>query len=165
MSEKIKTILSRIAVKTFGELVFLFAFDEDEANTGQTDPAVAARISFSGFFSGTLVMKLSAKILPQLTTNMLGVDEQEETTLDQQYDALKETLNVVCGNLLPEIAGTQEVFNIDPPAIVAEDGVIKKSNGRNPICKVTLALEEGTCELFLFTDERIPLNAHVTEQE
>jgi CheY-specific phosphatase CheX len=165
MSEKIKTILSRIAVKTFGELVFLFAFDEDEANTGQTDPAVAARISFSGFFSGTLVMKLSAKILPQLTTNMLGVDEQEETTLDQQYDALKETLNVVCGNLLPEIAGTQEVFNIDPPAIVAEDKVIKKSNGPNPICKATLALEEGTCELFLFTDERIPLNADVTEQE
>jgi len=165
MSEKIKTILSRIAVKTFGELVFLFAFDEDEANTGQTDPAVAARISFSGFFSGTLVMKLSAKILPQLTTNMLGVDEQEETTLDQQYDALKETLNVVCGNLLPEIAGAQEVFNIDPPAIVAEDKVIKKSNGPNPICKATLALEEGTCELFLFTDERIPLNADVMEQE
>jgi CheY-specific phosphatase CheX len=165
MSEKIKTILSHIAVKTFGELVFLFAFDEDEASTGQTDPAVTARISFSGFFSGTLVMKLSAKILPQLTTNMLGVDEQEETTLDQQYDALKETLNVVCGNLLPEIAGTQEVFNIDPPAIVAEDKVIKKSNGPNPICKATLALEEGTCELFLFTDERIPLNADVTEQE
>ena len=165
MSEKIKTILSRIAVKTFEELVFLCAFDEDESYTAQIDPAVAAKISFSGFFSGVLIMSLSAKILPQLTTNMLGVDEQEETTLDQQYDALKETLNVVCGNLLPEIAGTQEVFNIDPPTIVAEDGVIKKSNGRNPICKINLALEEGSCEFFLFADDRIPLNAHVTEQE
>ncbi|MEJ2100068.1 MAG: chemotaxis protein CheX [Desulfobacterales bacterium] len=113
MSEKIRTILSRVAVKTFEELVFLCAFDEDEANSGQIEPAVAAKISFSGFVSGTLIMKLSAKILPQLTTNMLGVDEQEETTLDQQYDALKETLNVVCGNLLPEIAGEQEIFNID----------------------------------------------------
>ena len=165
MSEKIKTILSRIAVKTFEELIFLCAFDEDEANTGQIDPAVAAGISFSGFFSGTLIMKLSAKILPQLTTNMLGVDEQEETTLDQQYDALKEALNVVCGNLLPEIAGRREVFNIDPPVIVAEDGVAKKSNSRNPICKITLALEEGSCELSLFTDDRILLNAHVMEQE
>jgi len=165
MSEKIKTILSRVAVKTFEELVFLFAFDEDEAGTWQTDPAVAAGISFSGIFSGTLIMKLSAKILPQLTTNMLGVDEQEETTLAQQYDALKETLNVICGNLLPKIGGTQEVFNIDPPAIVAEDGVIKRNNRRNPVCKVTLALEEGSCELFLFTDDRIPLITRVTEQE
>lgn len=165
MSEKIRTILSRVAVKTFEELVFLCAFDEDEANTGQIDPAVAARISFSGFFSGTLILKLSAKILPQLTTNMLGMDEQEETTLDQQYDALKETLNIVCGNLLPEIAGTQEVFNIDPPTIAAEDGVIKKGNRPNSICKITLALEEGSCELFLFIDDRIPANALIMKQE
>ena len=165
MSEKIKTILSRIAVNTFEELAFLCAFDGDETNTGQIDPAVAAGISFSGFFSGTLIMKLSAKILPQLTTNMLGVDEQEETTLDQQYDALKEALNVICGNLLPEISGRQEIFNIDPPVIVAEDGVVRKKNRQNPICKITLAVEEGSCELFLFTDGRIFLNAHVTEQE
>jgi CheY-specific phosphatase CheX len=165
MSEKIKTILSRAAVKTFEELVFLFAFDEDEAQNWHTEPAVAAGISFSGFFSGTLIIKLSAKILPQLTTNMLGVDEQEETTLDQQYDALKETLNVICGNLLPEIGGMQEVFNMDPPTIVAEDGVIKRNNRRNPVCKVNLALEEGSCELLLFTDDRIPLITRVREHE
>jgi chemotaxis protein CheY-P-specific phosphatase CheC len=165
MREKIKTILSRTAAKTFEELVFLFAFDEYEADTGQTAPAVAARISFSGFFSGALVLKLSAKILPELTTNMLGVDEQEETTLDQQYDALKETLNVICGNLLPEIAGTQEVFDIDPPEIVAEEEAAKKRNGANPTCNVTLALEQGLCELFLFMDDRIPLNDGITQQE
>ena len=165
MSEKIKTILSRVAVKTLEELVFLFAFDEDEAQNWQADPAVAAGISFSGLISGTLIMKLSAKILPLLATNMLGVDEQEETTLAQQYDALKETLNVICGNLLPKIGGMQEVFNMDPPTIVAEDGVIKRNNRRNPVCKVALALEEGSCELLLFTDDRISLIAHVTEQE
>lgn len=165
MSEKIKAILSQTAVKTFEELVFLFAFEEDQTDRRQTAPAVAASVSFSGSFSGTLVMKLSAKILPELTTNMLGVDEQEETTLDKQYDALKETLNVVCGNLLPEIAGSQEVFNIDPPRIVAEDGVLKKTTGRNPICKVTLALEEGSCELFLFINGRIPLNFRPKEKQ
>ena len=165
MSEKIKTILSRTAVKTLEELVFLFAFEADETDNGQAEPAVAARVSFSGVFSGTLVMKLSAKILPDLTTNMLGIDEQEETTLDQQYDALQETLNVVCGHLLPEIAGTREVFSIHPPAIVAEDGALKKSIRPNPTCKVTLALEEGSCEFFLFIDGRIPLNAGGTEEE
>ena len=165
MSEKIKTILFQAAVKTFEELAFLFAFAEDEADPGQADPAVAARVSFSGGVSGTLVMKLSAKVLPELTANMLGVDDQEETTLDQQYDALKETINIVCGNLLPKIAGTQEVFDIDPPEIVAEDETLRKSNGQNPTCKVTLAFEEGPCDLLFFIDGRIPLNAHVAEQE
>lgn len=162
MCEKTKTILSRTAVKTFEELAFLFAFAKDEADPRQADQTVAARVSFAGFFSGSLVMKLPVNVLPELTANMLGLDEQEETTLDQQYDALKETLNVVCGNLLPEIAGTQAVFNIDSPEIVAEAETITKSFGQNLTCKVTLVLEDEPCELFLFMDDRAPLNAHVT---
>lgn len=154
MSEKITKILSHSAVKTFEELAFLFAFVEDEADSDQADPAVVARVSFSGVFSGTLVMKLSAEVLPELTANMLGLNDQEETTLDQQYDALKETINIVCGNLLPEIAGTQEILNIDSPEIVADVETQNKSNRGKPTCKATLAFDEGLCELSLFMDGR-----------
>ena len=158
MSSKIKTILSQKAEKTFEELAFLFVFSGDEADFAQADPAVAARVSFSGVFSGTLVMKLSAEVLPELTANMLGVNDEEETTLDQQYDALKETINVVCGNLLPELGGDQEVFNIDPPQIVAEDEAVKKDNEQSLVCNATLAFDEGICELFLFSDDQILIN-------
>lgn len=165
MSAKIQMILSRTAVKTFEDLSFLFAFAEDDADAGQGNSAVASKVSFSGAVSGTLFMKLSANVLPELTTNMLGVDEQEETTLDQQYDALKETLNVICGNLLPEIAGKHEIFDIHPPEIVVNEATINQYNGRNHTCKVALAFEEGPCELFLYMDDRLPMNARVSEQE
>jgi CheY-specific phosphatase CheX len=164
MSEEIKTILSRTAVKTFEELVFLFAFTDDDADAGRTAPTVAARVSFSGAFSGTLIMRMPLEVLPELTANMLGVNEQKETTPDQQYDALKETLNVICGNLLPAIAGRQAIFDIDPPQVIQEDETLKNINRQNPICQVTLALDEGACDLFLFADDRILLNTRIEEQ-
>ena len=38
--------------------------------------------------------------------------KEEEIDSEQKFDAIKETLNILCGNLLPEIAGNQDIFNI-----------------------------------------------------
>jgi CheY-specific phosphatase CheX len=164
MSEEIKTILSRTAVKTLEKLAFLFAFTDDDADAGGAAPKVAARVSFAGVFSGTLIMQMPLAALPELTANMLGIEEQQETTPDQQYDALKETLNVICGNLLPAVAGRKPIFDIDPPQIIPENETLKNVNGRKPLCQVTLALDQGSCALFLFTDDRIPLNTQAKDQ-
>jgi CheY-specific phosphatase CheX len=155
MDKQLEKTLSVIAIETLEKLAFLFAFPAVEAETGQPGPGVAASVSFSGSFSGTLIMKVSAEAFLELAVNMLGVDEDDETTLDQQNDALKETLNVICGNLLPAIAGNREVFNIGPPEIIAEGETLNKSNGRNPVCFVNLTLEDDPCELLLFIDGRI----------
>ncbi len=162
MDEQFEKTLSNIAIETFEKLAFLFAFPADEADTGQPDSMVTAGVSFAGSFSGTLIIKVSAEALPELAANMLGVDEDEETTLDQQHDALKETLNVICGNLLPEIAGRQEVFNIDSPQIVTVEQTIEKNPDRSSTYHVKLALDDGQCELLLFIDGRIPNNISAT---
>ena len=156
MDEQLEKTLSNIAIETLEKLAFLFAFPADGAETGQPGPGVAASVSFSGIFSGTLVIKVTFEILSELAANMLGVDEDDETTLDQQNDALKETLNVICGNLLPAIAGAQEVFNIGPPEIAIEGEPLKNSNQRRTTCNVKLDLEDGQCDLFLFIDGRTP---------
>jgi len=162
MSEKIKAILTQTAIKTFEELVFLFAFAEADADTSQAQAVAVARVCFSGDFSGTLDIKLSAEILPELTANMLGTDDNEETTLDQKYDALKETLNVICGNLLPAIAGRQKIFNIDPPQIISPEEAIKADIGQKVACNVTLTIDGEKCTLVLFTDDRFSLNASLS---
>ena len=156
MKRRLEKILSDVAVDTLEKLAFIFAFPHDEKETGQQEPAVFASVSFNGFFSGALVIKIPAKVLPELAANILGSDE-EEMTLDQQWDALRETINVICGNFLPTIAGEQEVFNIDPPQIVAEEETEKGHNGRKPASIARLALEEGSCDLFLFADDPIPV--------
>jgi chemotaxis protein CheY-P-specific phosphatase CheC len=159
MSEQLKEILSRVAGESLEKLAFMFSFPEDERGGMTLDSAVAAAISFAGPFSGTLVMTVSNHLLPELAANMLGIDD-EETTLDQQHDALKETINIICGNLLPAVAGTEVVFNIYAPAIITEVEAIKeaiKNYGNKPTSIVRLNIDEMDCDLFLFVDGRIPL--------
>lgn len=154
MIEQLKEILSRVAGETLEKLAFMFSFPEDERGDMILDSAVATSISFAGPFSGRLVMTVSNQLLPELAGNMLGVDN-EETTLDQQHDAFKETINIICGNLLPAIAGKEVVFNIYAPAIITETEAIKKAiqdYGNEPASIVKLNIEERECDLFLFVD-------------
>ena len=154
MSEQLKEILSRVAGETLEKLSFMFSFSEDERGGMSLDYAIAATISFSGPFSGALVMTVSNQLLPELVANMLGVDD-EETTLEQQHDALKETINIICGNLLPAIAGNEVVINIDAPAIITGVEAIKEAiedHGNKPASIVKLNIEESECDLFLFVD-------------
>lgn len=159
MSEQLKEILSIVARDTLEKLSFMFSFPEDERCGMILDSVVAATILFSGPFSGTLVMTVSNQLLPELAANMLGVDD-EETTLDQQHDALKETINIICGNLLPAIAGKEVVFNIDAPVIISGVEAIKNAiedHGNKPVSIVKLNIEESECDLFLFINGKFML--------
>ncbi len=95
------------------------------------DSAVAASVSFAGPFSGNLIMVVSGQILPELTGNMLGVDDNAETTLEQRHDALKELINVICGNLLPTIAGKHSIFNVNAPVILPGERNLILKTGEN----------------------------------
>ncbi|MBW2099630.1 MAG: chemotaxis protein CheX, partial [Deltaproteobacteria bacterium] len=139
------------------------AFPEDEGNEIQQDSAVAVSIAFRGPFSGFLSVTVSKQVLPELTANILGVDE-EETTSDQQHDALKETINIICGNLLPAIFGKQLIFDIDPPKIISSAEAIKKKDESKTAPMVKLALDNGQCDLLLFVDGQIPEDAIVSSE-
>lgn len=150
MSNDITTVLHQTAVKIFEELVFLFFLPIDDTATEQSDPQALSMITFAGPFSGTLVIKMSTKILPELAANMLGIEDQEEISLDDQLGALTETLNIICGNFLPELSGKKEVFSLDPPTIASLEEVLVIQSQQTATSKVRLALDEGICELDLF---------------
>ena len=48
---------------------------------------------------------------------MLGEDGPLE--LSEQYDAVCELANIVCGNVLPLIAGERAVFDLAQPRVIA----------------------------------------------
>lgn len=154
MKEAIKDTLYRVGVEVLEKIAFVFSFTEDERENMSAGNAVTARVTFSGLFTGSLVMRISDSILPELTGNMLGLDDSEETTREQQHDAVKELINVICGNLLPAIAGKSMVFNVDTPIIVPED---ETTDNTNQVSVARLSLEEeGQCDLILYVDGRIP---------
>jgi hypothetical protein len=97
------------------------------------------------------MLRVSENLLAPLANNMLGLEcDQDSPTYAQQIDALKEMLNVACGNLLPELAGTQAVFNLSAPQFQEESGPELPAA---TCAQAQLALDEGQAELTLWLIE------------
>ncbi len=160
MEETIKERLYRVTEDVLEKLAFIFSYPEDERDGIDQGTAVLASVSFDGSFSGTLLTFVTESILPELAANMLGV-ENDETTREQQFDALKELQNIICGNLLPAIAGKQVVFNVSTPRIA--DSFQEETAGKISLCSARLSLEEGECDLYLYVDEELPANIVIAD--
>jgi hypothetical protein len=118
----------------------------DESQLEAT-PAAAALVRFNGPISGTLVVVLFGEgLLPSLTANMLG--ETETPSEEQQKDALREVTNVICGNMLPYLAGVDAVFNLDTPEVLANPGNAPEIG--TPDAQVRIGLDSGRADLQLY---------------
>ena len=101
-------------------------------------------------------MRISTSVLPELAGNMLGMDDDAEISETEQQDALKEILNVICGNALPAIAGDQVEFSIDAPEVLSPEDAAKLNQQNKPACVVRLMLEDGFCDLYFIAAESLP---------
>ncbi|MCL2701431.1 MAG: chemotaxis protein CheX [Phycisphaerae bacterium] len=109
-------LLNSVAQETFETLAFMYSVHEQDSPAG---PPVTAEVSFRGPIHGRLVLTVSDTMLPALGTNMLGFADDQAASDDQQRDALKEVLNVICGNLLPLLYNRYDVFDVQAPVIPA----------------------------------------------
>ena len=150
-----KEIVYHVLEEILENLAFLFFAPEDTRDNMDYNEAVAAKISFTGLFSGTLVLAISHQVLPEIARNMLGVDEN--IPVHHQHDAFKELLNVICGNVLPAIAGKREVFTIGVPDIISPEEMTASAFRCPPTSMAKVELDNGQIDLFLLIDgEEIP---------
>lgn len=151
MEEDLSTTLCRIAQESLEGLAFLFSFAAEEREPLALEEAMAAKLTFAGALQGVLFMVISAEVLSELAGNMLGT-EGEEITEIQQHDALKELLNVICGNLLPAVAGTQAVCDIGMAVVLSpeEGGALLAE--RTPSAVARIDLDNGQADLYLFLE-------------
>jgi chemotaxis protein CheY-P-specific phosphatase CheC len=156
MEQQLKSILTAVTNDTLEKLAFLFAFPDNERVNDSSDPAVVGRIDFNGYFDGFLLMRISDCAIPELANNMLGLDDDAQISRAEQQDALKEMLNVICGNVLPALAGDQVEFNIQAPEILTPTQSAQLSRKGQPACTVRLTLEEGFCDLYFFIQGEFP---------
>lgn len=146
--------LMEVAGETLEQLAFVFSFPDDADPDAIWEAEVTgARLTFCGPLQGELCMVISSSALPELTANMLGLEEGQVPPVDQQRDALKEALNVICGNLLPRIGGADAVFDIQAPEILeaaaAREHVAACRQNAAEWSSAALSLDEGECQLFL----------------
>jgi hypothetical protein len=156
MDQQTNETLQQVAEEIFESLAFVLpAFDEEDVEATPAAQRYAASIAFSGPFQGTLHLRIPAPMLEEVSVNMLGLDFGEVAPMDQQHDAFRELCNVICGNLLPRIAGDEAVFDLavaeigaadaDPPAPPSNQAIVARTD---------LPLEGGVAELTLFTDRQ-----------
>jgi CheY-specific phosphatase CheX len=152
MNAAISARLAEVATDTLERLAFLFASPAVDASAAEAAAMETVRVDFNGGFTGGLELSLSASVLAELAANMLGADEGQALSADEQRDALKELVNIVCGNLLPAIAGRAEEFAIGTPYPAAADG----HGWETPVAVSHLVLEKGVCRLRMRVDGQLP---------
>ncbi len=154
MNNKYNEELYRVAEETLASLAFIMPLDPDEEAPDETDARLVASVSFTGPFDGTLFLSVPAGLLRELSANMLGAEDDEEPPIDEQHDAFAEALNVICGNLLPVIAGAEVVFDVHAPEILTDSRIPDEVEQLAPAGSARLALDAGSAELTLFIDEQ-----------
>ena len=137
-----KEALYSAAITTFEDLAFAVA-DRDAAGIETANWVGEARVAFVGPWSGELVVRLDAAALARLAANMLGDDVPP--TAELQRDALSELANVICGHVLPSLAGSDVVFYLQAPVFGAADDRPEDQDG----VRVALSLDGGHAEVIL----------------
>jgi chemotaxis protein CheX len=146
MTSTLETPLFNAAASTFEDLALLFPSRElDELQRGASlDIAVA--VPFRGPFDGRLEVRLSASLLPAIAGNMLGDDG--DVSDQTARDAIGELANVICGNVLPAIAGSREVFHLEAPRPIA----VADAPGAPATVVTEIGIDEGRAEVRLYVD-------------
>jgi CheY-specific phosphatase CheX len=135
-----------VATSTFESLAFLVAYEK--ALGDEAVPVLEARVAFDGAVSGSLILRASPNVVARVASNMLGVREKAAPALES--DALGEVANVICGHLLPVLAGPQELFRLRAPVVSPPvTGTIE------PTARAALWLCGGCAEIDLFIESPV----------
>lgn len=141
--------LSETVQRIFEQAAFVLTDfpDEDADPEAAAAGSVAAKVQFSGPFSGEMCFLANRRLSVILAGNMLGIEEDDPEALNRSADALGEILNMICGNFLPLVAGTRAEFNISAPVQIGRE-VFDDLVANHPpeLLTETTLYVEGGCE-------------------
>jgi len=153
MNADLEKKLAQVAEETFASMAFVLPPEEEEGVEDDGSSQSSASITFSGPFNGSLFLSVSQCMLPILANNILGIEESGSTSNEEQQDALKEILNVICGNLLPLIATPKDVFHVHQLCFVLNNEVAETCANGVLEARVNMRLDCGRVELSLSLDQ------------
>ncbi|MBU0595985.1 chemotaxis protein CheX [Candidatus Bipolaricaulota bacterium] len=116
MQQQKSATLTAIFSDVLANLAFMFTDDEDshsEANGVWSE----ASIEYYGCVNGALRLVYPEAFAIELAANLLGTDPGCEDAESQAGDAVKELMNIVCGQLVTALHGTEAVFNLSIPRV------------------------------------------------
>ena len=98
-------------------MAFAFADEMDSADDMDREESYfRVQMSFSGPHTGGVLFFCNDDLASEVATNTLGADP-EDVTEPMKGDALKEMLNMACGQYLTSRFGDEPVFDLSVPQI------------------------------------------------
>lgn len=149
MDNSQKVALSKVVRDSMEKLAFVFFASDVFREPISFQNVVAAEVSFTGVFSGRLAMVITEPALCELAANMLGIDG-EDVERNHLYDALKETVNIICGNWLPIEGGDEAVFHIGTPRVLSPSEAEASLTGQSPSILEKMSVDEEPCDIYFF---------------
>ena len=140
---QLQTTLASATASTFEELALLCEDPAADRERAVEPLAGGVRLDFTGPVRGTLVLRVTAGALDAAASNMLALDGPPAEGL--RRDALGELANVICGTLLPALAGSRAVFTLGAPRWLDGEPLPIEA----PVASAIVSLDEGRAEVAL----------------
>ena len=77
MSNLYEKNLARVLGEVLEGLAFLFSFPVEEEQDPESPPTTTATVAIGGDWSGHMILRVSAPLLPSLAANMLGLSDED----------------------------------------------------------------------------------------
>ena len=151
MKEKCRKSLMEAAVQTFEDLGMMLLNEELTKEQREAKIEASVMVTFEGPFTGRLEVTVYGAVTKKLASNISGSEEISSDILS--LDALGEIANVICGNVLPRIAGSKEIFHLTSPQSLDTVSESQKGAGLDLLADAKLGLEDGRAEINLFVDQ------------
>lgn len=106
--------LTTVFSDVLSDLAFMFT-DDEPAEPSPGSIWLEGTIRYRGPVSGTLTLVCPLEFCRMLAANLLGLDADEPEAEARAPDALRELLNVVCGQYVTAAFGHDKVFDLSIP--------------------------------------------------
>jgi CheY-specific phosphatase CheX len=111
-------ILASVFPAVAESMTFMFA-DPVAPTDMPSDAAeyVQTSMGFVGPVRGSLTLAVPSDKCSLIASNILGLDPNDPAVTERAHDAIKELLNVTCGQVLTAMAGDNPIFDLTVPTI------------------------------------------------
>jgi hypothetical protein len=148
MSSALGDQLYQVASEAFERLATMTPLPPEDAVKHDLTVFRTARVDFKGPLKGNFRMRFYGGLSHAVAQTLLG----EAPSTQQEEDALKEMTNVICGNLLPYLAGPKPLYQMDPPQI--EAGFVEGPSAQEPALAVAgITFPEGHAAMEVFLEK------------
>jgi CheY-specific phosphatase CheX len=108
--------LATIFSEILASLAFMFT-EEEAAEDSPEATWIDTSISYEGPTRGTLRLRCTRDFAVQLAATLLGMDPLDDEARRAAEDAVKEFMNILCGQFVTTVHGTGDSFNLTIPQI------------------------------------------------